>query len=99
MNTMSIAELPTEILQNCVFKYLADIDIYNLGKAGNSRLRKISEDVSELGKSAKKLQYVQYDVKLQQDYIHDYISPSISLSCKGSGYWRIQGMLQNVRDI
>ena len=50
MNTVTIADLPTEILQNFVFKYLGDIDIYNLSRAGNTRLRKISEDFSELGK-------------------------------------------------
>ena len=45
-NTLNIQDLPTEILQNALFKYLDRIDIHNLSKTGNWRLKEISEDYS-----------------------------------------------------
>ena len=46
----SILDLPTEIIQSFIFKYLADIDVYRLGRSGNTRLKEISEDYVQIGK-------------------------------------------------
>ena len=46
----TIEDLPTEILQDYLFKYLHDTDIYNLGQTGSLRLREISENFIQLGK-------------------------------------------------
>ena len=51
MSTTSILDLPTEIIQTFIFKYLDDIDIYNLGEAGSKRLKEISQGtIAQLGK-------------------------------------------------
>ena len=50
MAAPTILDLPTEVFQNCIFKYLPDIDVYNLRKTGNLRMKQISEDHIELGK-------------------------------------------------
>ena len=56
MITKGIVDLPTEILQTFIFKYLDDIDIHNLGEAGSRRLKEIAEanNVGELGKPSLK---------------------------------------------
>ena len=41
--------LPSEVLQTHIFRYLSDIDIYNLGMMGNKRLREVAEDYVQLG--------------------------------------------------
>ena len=35
----TIDDLPTEILEDYLFKYLHDTDIYNLSQTGSSRLK------------------------------------------------------------
>ena len=50
MANTNIIDLPTEIIQSFIFKYLADVDVYNLGRTGNSRLKEISEDYVQIGK-------------------------------------------------
>ena len=55
MAMSTFLDLPTEIIQKYVFKYLADIDIYNLGNTGNIRLKQISEDYVQLGKSCERI--------------------------------------------
>lgn len=46
----TIDDLPTEILQDYLFKYLHDTDIYNLSQTGSSRLKEVSENFIQLGK-------------------------------------------------
>ena len=45
----TIEEMPTEILQDYVFKYLHDTDIYNLSQTGSLRLKEVSENFIHLG--------------------------------------------------
>ena len=51
VSTPRIQDLPPEILQNNVFKHLDGLDIYNLGNAGSTKLKDISEDYVQLGKT------------------------------------------------
>ena len=44
LSVKSISDLPNEVLQMHIFRYLDDVDIYNLGLAGNTRLKEISHD-------------------------------------------------------
>ena len=46
----TIFDLPSEVLQTHIFRYLTDMDIYNLGMIGNNRSKEISEDYVQLGK-------------------------------------------------
>ena len=46
----TILDLPTEIIQDYLFKYLEDTDIYNLSQLGSRRLKEISEGFVQLGK-------------------------------------------------
>lgn len=50
MNSTSLAELPVEIFHNGIFRYIDDIDIFNLGKTGSQRLKEIAEDFVQIGK-------------------------------------------------
>ena len=51
MNGKNILDMPIEIFKKSIFKYLHNIDIYNLGESGSKRLKEISEDiVGQLGK-------------------------------------------------
>ena len=45
----TIEDLPTEIIQDYLFKYLHDTDIYNLTQAGSHRLKEVSESFIQLG--------------------------------------------------
>ena len=51
MVTPTLLDLPSEIILKYVFKYLADIDVYNLRSTGSIRLKELSEDYVKLGKS------------------------------------------------
>ena len=44
-------DVPPEILQTYVFRYLNPIDIRNLGHIGSTRLKEISADYLKPGKS------------------------------------------------
>ena len=50
MTPKKIMDMPAEVLQTHIFRYLDDIDIYNLGMAGNQSLKEISTDYVQLGK-------------------------------------------------
>ena len=45
----TIEDLPAEILQDYLFQYLHDTDIYNLSQTGSLRLKEISENFIQLG--------------------------------------------------
>merc|ERR1712141_650329 len=45
---ITIDDLPTEIIQDYLFKYLHDTDIYNLAQAGSHRLKEVSESFIQL---------------------------------------------------
>ena len=47
---ITIDDLPTEIIQDYLFKYLHDTDIYNLSQTGSARLKDVSENFIQLGK-------------------------------------------------
>ena len=47
---ITIDDLPTEIIQDYLFKYLHDTDIYNLSQTGSMRLKEVSENFIQLGK-------------------------------------------------
>ena len=46
----TIEDLPAEIIQDYLFKYLHDTDIYNLSQTGSLRLKEVSENFIQLGK-------------------------------------------------
>ena len=48
--TKCILDLPVEIFRNHLFRYLSNIDIYNIGQTGNTKLQEISEACVQLGK-------------------------------------------------
>ena len=50
MEAGGILALPIEIIQDFIFEYLADIDIYNLGQAGNKRIKEICEHYIKIGR-------------------------------------------------
>ena len=45
----TLEDLPTEIVQDYIFKYLEDTDIYNLSQVGSHRLNEVSESFLQLG--------------------------------------------------
>ena len=45
----TIEDLPTEIIQDKLFQYLHDTDIYNLSQTGSLRLKEVSENFIQLG--------------------------------------------------
>ena len=49
MTNPTFLDLPTEIIRKYIFKYLADIDVYNLRNTGSIRLRELSEEYVTLG--------------------------------------------------
>ena len=50
MAARGILALPNEIIQDFIFEYLADVDIYNLGLAGNKRVKEICEHYVKIGR-------------------------------------------------
>ena len=48
-NNLMLEDLPTEIIQDYVFKYLGDTDIYHLSQTGSQRLKELSESFIQLG--------------------------------------------------
>ena len=46
--TLQISQIPTEVLQTFIFKYLDDIDVWSLGQAGDTRLREITEQYLDM---------------------------------------------------
>ena len=48
-NNIMLEDLPTEIIQDYLFKYLEDTDIYRLGQTGSQRLLELSESFIQLG--------------------------------------------------
>ena len=47
-STIQISQIPTEVLQTFIFKYLDDIDIWSLGQAGDTRLKEIAEQYLDM---------------------------------------------------
>ena len=45
----TIEDLPAEIIQDYLFQYLHDTDIYNLSQTGSLRLKEVSENFIQLG--------------------------------------------------
>ena len=50
MGGISFLDLPNEIIQVYIFKYLEDVDIYTLGKTDSTRLKEICENTVQIGK-------------------------------------------------
>ena len=50
MGGTSFLDLPNEIIQDFIFKYLDDVDIYRLGTTGSTRLKEICENFVQIGK-------------------------------------------------
>ena len=48
---ITIIDVPPEILQTYVFRYLNLIDVHNLSHIGSKRLKEISEDYAKRRKS------------------------------------------------
>ena len=46
----TIEDLPAEIIQDYLFQYLDDTDIYNISQTGSLRLKEVSENFIQLGK-------------------------------------------------
>ena len=42
--SINIPDLPTEVFHCGIFKYLTDVDILNISRAGNVRLKEIATD-------------------------------------------------------
>ena len=59
MTKIVLSDLP-DVPLRVIFKYLSDLDIYNLGQAGNSHLYDIASRHIELGK----LDYLYYFVSI-----------------------------------
>ena len=45
----TIEDLPAEIIQDYLFQYLDDTDIYNISQTGSLRLKEVSENFIQLG--------------------------------------------------
>ena len=45
----TIEDLPAEIIQDYLFQYLDDTDIYNISQSGSLRLKEVSENFIQLG--------------------------------------------------
>ena len=50
MAALGFLVLPNEVIQNFIFTYLEDIDIYKLGQTGNYRLKELCEHNVKIGK-------------------------------------------------
>ena len=50
MAALGFLGLPNEVIQNFIFKYLEDVDIYKLGQTGNYRLKEMCEHYVQIGK-------------------------------------------------
>ena len=49
IGSVELSDLP-DVPLRVIFKYLSDLDIYNLGQVGNFRLHEIAKGYVELGK-------------------------------------------------
>ena len=47
MNTKSITDLPTELIEKCLLVYLSNNDVDSFGMTGDNRFKQISSNVLE----------------------------------------------------
>ena len=76
--SINIPDLPTEVFHCGIFKYLTDVDILNISRAGNVRLKEIATDYLKC-KEPEYYWALYFIIRIKFDLLHIFITYNILL--------------------